>query len=414
MNLQGNKKPKLVVFDVEGVIIPKNRLFFDVAKNIGAIQLIQFLFYGFLYEIGILPLKRALSRIVWVLRGKATTNLLLEKLGELPLMPHARELFADLKAQGTKTALISSGLPTFVVEKIASQVGADYAVGVEIGLNQGTLTGEVWGDVIERNGKFLVLKELMEDQNVSPSECAIVADDRNNASLFLRDALKIGYDPDFLIRIKADVVVSGKLTKITSILNDEANPATLAANDVMREIIHASGLFIPILAVLFGLTPTTVFIVSVVGLYCASELYRIRGKNLPFFSFITRLAASQSELCQFTFAPLYFAFGILLTLLLFPPPASYAAIAVFTLGDSAASLVGRRISRKPMPFNRAKTPEGTLAGFSFALLAATIFVAPHVALIGALVGMIIEFLPLPINDNILMPLVTGLVFTILI
>jgi dolichol kinase len=410
----GNKSPKLVVFDVEGVIIPKNRLFFDVAKSIGALQLLKLLFYGFLYEIGILPLKQALSRIFWVIRGKATKDLLLEKLGKLPLMPNAQELFAELKAQDRKTALISSGLPTFLVERIASLVGADYAVGVEIGVENGVLTGEVWGDVTERNGKYLVLKKLMEDQHVTASECAVVADDRNNASLFLKDTLKIGYDPDYLIRIKADVVVSGKLTKITPLLNHMTKPTTLSCNDALREIIHASGLFIPIIAVLFGLVPTVAFILVVAALYSISELLRIRGKNMPFFSLITRLAASQSELCQFTFAPLYFAIGILLTLVLFPPPANYAAIAVFTLGDSAASLVGRRISKKPMPFNRAKTLEGTLAGFSFALLAAAIFVNPQIALIGAAVGMLVEYLPLPINDNLLMPLTAGLVFTFLL
>jgi dolichol kinase len=191
-------------------------------------------------------------------------------------------------------------------------------------------------------------------------------------------------------------------------------PTTLSCNDALREIIHASGLFIPIIAVLFGLVPTVAFILVVAALYSISELQRIRGKNMPFFSLITRLAASQSELCQFTFAPLYFAIGILLTLVLFPPPANYAAIAVFTLGDSAASLVGRRISKKPMPFNRAKTLEGTLAGFSFALLAAAIFVDPQIALIGAAVGMLVEYLPLPINDNLLMPLTAGLVFTFLL
>ena len=40
------------------------------------------------------------------------------------------------------------------------------------------------------------------------------------------------------------------------------------------------------------------------------------------------------------------------------------------------------------------------------------FLPPLLALIGAAVAMIIEYLPLPINDNILIPFLTGLALTI--
>ncbi len=413
MSDNSGKKPKLAVFDVEGVLIPKNRLFFDVAKSRGILQLIEVLFYGFLYETSLWSLKRALHRIFWAMRG-ATVETLIEKLGKLPLMPDAQEVFAQLKAQGFKTALISSGLPTFLVERIARMVNADYAVGVEVGIKSDVLTGEVWGDAIELNGKFLVLKELMEEWQVSAGDCVVVADDRNNASLFLKDALKIGYDPDFLVRIKADAVVSGRLSKILPVIKSEVKPVSLSRNDLLREIIHASGFFIPALSILFGLWPTAAFIAAVVGLYAVSEVARIRGTSMPFFSLITRYAASQSELCQFAFAPVYFALGILFTLLIFPAPASYAAIAVFTLGDSAASIVGSSISKRPMPLNRAKTVEGTLVGFVFAALAAAVFVSPWLAVFGAAVGMIVEYLPLPVNDNLMMPLCTALALTLLI
>ncbi len=43
------KKLKLVVFDVEGVLIPKNRFFFMMGKTLGSAQLIKDLFYGFHY-----------------------------------------------------------------------------------------------------------------------------------------------------------------------------------------------------------------------------------------------------------------------------------------------------------------------------------------------------------------------------
>jgi phosphoserine phosphatase/dolichol kinase len=409
------RKPKLAVFDVEGVLIPKNRLFFDVAKSLGLTRLLKVLFLGFLYEVGLLPLKLALTRLFGVLKG-ASVELLSQKLEKLPIMPDAGEVFAALKAQGCKTALISSGLPTFLVEIVASKVGADFAVGVEVGVKENRLTGEVWGDVVERNGKFLVLKELMDDQQITASNCVVVADDRNNASIFLKEARKIGYNADFIIRIKADAVVNGRLKKILPLINGETRKRNWppSRSDLLREFIHGSGFFIPVLAILFGIPIVSIFIVSIVAFYSVSELSRVRGKDLPFFSAVTRHAASQSELCEFTLAPIYFAAGILLTLLLIPAPASYAGIAIFALGDSTASLFGGTLSKKPLPFNSAKTAEGTLFGFFFAFLAGSIFVTPWIALIGAAVGMTVEYLPLPVNDNLIIPLFAGFALMFLI
>jgi HAD superfamily phosphoserine phosphatase-like hydrolase len=408
-----DKKPKLAVFDVEGVLIPKNRLFFDVAKSLGMVPLLKVLFFGFLYEIGFLPLKLALTRILRVMQG-VKVEVFVQKFEKIPLMPSAVEVFTALKSEGCKTALISSGLPTFLVEKLAAKVGADYAVGVEVDVKDHVLTGEVWGDVTERNGKFLVLKELMEDGHLTAEDCVVVADDRNNASIFLKKAQKIGYNADFIIRVKADAVVSGRLTKILPVIHREAKKNFPSRRDLLREFIHGSGFFIPVLAILFGVPLVALFIVAVVAVYSVSEFLRVRGKNMPFFSFITQHAASRSELCEFALAPVYFAIGILLTLLLFPAPASYAGIAIFTFGDSTASLFGGSLSKKPLPFNRAKTAEGTLAGFFFAFLGASLFVAPWIAVVGAAVGMLIEYLPLPVNDNLLIPLGAGLALMFLI
>jgi len=337
-----------------------------------------------------------------------------QKFGEIPLEPDAAEVFSALKAEGSKIALISSGLPTFVVEKLASIVGADYAAGVEVGIKDEALTGEAWGDVIERNGKFLVLKRLMDDKKITPSECIVIADDRNNSSIFLRDALKIGYNPDFLIRIKADDVVDGKFAGILPVVNQQLKVKRLPSKkEILRELIHGSGVFIPVLAILFGVPIVAASICVVLALYSVSEFARIRGEKLPFFSTVTRRAASQSELSQVAFAPIYFALGILLTLILIKAPSSSAAIAIFCLGDSTASIIGGRFSKKGLPFNRAKTLEGTLGGFFFAFLGGALFIAPWMALIGAAVGMFVEFLPLPVNDNLTIPLVTGFVLLLL-
>ena len=63
------KVPELIIFDVEGVLIPKNRFFFEVGKSLGFSQLLKILFIGFLYQIDVISLKSALKRIFSYLRG---------------------------------------------------------------------------------------------------------------------------------------------------------------------------------------------------------------------------------------------------------------------------------------------------------------------------------------------------------
>jgi dolichol kinase len=135
---------------------------------------------------------------------------------------------------------------------------------------------------------------------------------------------------------------------------------------------------------------------------------------MPLINFITRKASSQNELYQVVLAPVYFAVGILLTMLIFPAPTGSAAIAIFALGDSTASIFGTYFGHTALPFNKDKSLEGSAAGFFFAFLAGTVFVSPLIAVAGAAIAMFVEYLPLPINDNLLIPLFTGLALTFVV
>ena len=412
--MPNSRKPRLVIFDVEGVLIPKNRFIFEVGKSLGLLQLLKMLFTGFLYGVGVITLKSALNRIFRVMKGVKIERLL-QIFDKIPSTPQLQSVFAQLKIRNCKTALISSGLPAVIVEKLASTLGADYAFGIEVGVNDGALTGEIWGDAIEANGKFRVLSQILTAEGLNLNDCVVIADDRNNSPIFLSGMQKIGYNPDFVLRVKADNVVTGALSGILPIIDGKPKQRSLPSkNAMLREIIHASGFFVPVLAGLIGIYAVALLICSVMVLYFISELSRISRRNVPIISAITRHAASQTELYDFAMAPLYFAIGILITLLLFPAPVSSAAIAIFALGDSTASLFGGLLSKKPLPFNKGKTLEGSIAGFFFAFLAGSLFISPAMALIGAAVAMTTESLPLPVNDNVLIPLYTGLALALLI
>ena len=189
----------------------------------------------------------------------------------------------------------------------------------------------------------------------------------------------------------------------------------LSNGEILRKAIHISGFVVPFACVQLSnasLVSTALFLVTIV--YAASEIARTKGTNFPVFSTITRkAAASNPEINHFVTAPISFATGILLTLLIFPTNIAYASIAVLTLGDGFACIFGKIFGKTSLFFNRKKKLEGTICGFTCAFLGATLFVIPLKALVAAAAGMLAECLPTPIDDNLVTPLAAGAAIIIL-
>lgn len=184
----------------------------------------------------------------------------------------------------------------------------------------------------------------------------------------------------------------------------------LSTNEMLRKTIHISGFLIPLIYVQFFntyLVSMALFLVMIV--YTTSEVARNHGTNFPLFSTVTQKAASSIfEINHYATAPITFTLGIILSLLFFPPPIAYTSIAVLTLGDGFANIFGKIYGKTPILFNRNKTIEGTICGFTFAFLGSILFVSPLKALIAVAAGMIVESLPVPIDDNLAIPLSSGM------
>ncbi len=99
---------------------------------------------------------------------------------------------------------------------------------------------------------------------------------------------------------------------------------------------------------------------------------------------------------------------------LFPPGIAAAALAMLMVGDGAAAVVGRRFGRTKWP-GSPKSVEGSAAYAATAFLTGLgVTLWPDVALtaglctVGAFVGAAIEAVPFPLNDNVRVPLLSGL------
>ena len=110
--------------------------------------------------------------------------------------------------------------------------------------------------------------------------------------------------------------------------------------------------------------------------------------------------------------------------LLFPAPIAAASLAMLMVGDGAAAVVGRRFGRTRYPFSE-KSVEGSVAFFVTGLVAAIPFgmaagtvgdgaLSVPVLAAGALTAAVVEALPVPVNDNLRVPLAAGAAMLLLL
>lgn len=404
---------RIVVFDVEGVILPKQRYLLEEMALLSRWSQLLVLLDGLLYEAGMRPLRPTLERIYRRFRGVAFEDFA-ESFEKVPLIPGVLEVFDRLKEEGLLIALISSGIPEPFIQRLARRLNADYAIGPTLEVEESRLTGRILGEIIETDGKEAALSHVLKETAVPPAACAVVADDRNNLPMFRLGVLRVGFNPDFALTAHSDYVVRGDLHEVSSILlndhqSETSNPRRNSLH--VREIIHIGSFILPLICQFLGFSRflvTALILLTVFG-YTLSEVARFRGRRLPPFTTVTRWAATGPERWDFATSPVFLAVGFTLSLVVFPPPSGYIGTTVVTLGDGVAKIVGGRWGRLMIPFNKPKKVEGTLAGLAVSALVASIYTNPVSALLAASAGMLVEAIPTPVNDNLLIPVVASLV-----
>ena len=113
----------------------------------------------------------------------------------------------------------------------------------------------------------------------------------------------------------------------------------------------------------------------------------------------------------------YILFGSVISILFFNKYVAITAISFIILGDIAAVFVGKTIGRTKL--GRKKTLEGSLAFLGVCFLVALIVhfvsgLALWIGLLGAVVATLVENLTLFVDDNVTVPLLSGLVMQLLI
>jgi len=139
-------------------------------------------------------------------------------------------------------------------------------------------------------------------------------------------------------------------------------------------------------------------------------VWRLQGRKIPVADWFEE--TFERERVKFPgYGAFWYVVGTLLASLILSNSNELAA-AIFTLaaGDSAATIFGVRACH-PLPYNRCKTVEGSLAFFIFSL-PICLFVGWIGVVLAALMA-VVEGLPSPIDDNLTIPVAAALFFLIL-
>ena len=187
-------------------------------------------------------------------------------------------------------------------------------------------------------------------------------------------------------------------------------------NEIFRKLFHISSSIIP-LGYLWIINDKKllVFILSILIIVSLTiEILRAKSSIInnifkKIFGSMLREDESNGKLTGAT----WLLFGHLLTILIFPKSIAIPAMIFLSIGDASAAIVG-----KTFPLIRIgnKTISGSIGGFIISysiMLYINYDLQQFILLCGLFSAMLIEFIPIKVNDNITIPLFSGSVMQLL-
>jgi dolichol kinase len=185
--------------------------------------------------------------------------------------------------------------------------------------------------------------------------------------------------------------------------------------EVMRKAIHLCSISIPVVYFNFPRSVTLLILIPLAFVFTSIDIARYYNQTIErwfyhWFGFLLRRHESDPHKKTLNGAT-YVVIAATICVAIFPKIIAVTSFIILIFSDMTSALVGRRIGRHRF-FN--KSVEGSLAFFVSALI--VIACTPKVAYrpveyiigaIAALVGAIVEALPIEIDDNLSIPICVG-------
>jgi len=194
---------RLVCFDMDSTLI-EAEVIDELAKAAGVGEEVSAITEQAMR--GELDFTQSFKRRVGLLKGLDES--VLEGIAHsLPITEGAEDLIRALKALGYKTAILSGGF-TYFGHYLQQKLGIDYVFANELVVDNGKVTGEVKGQVVDGKRKAELLKQLAAQENLNLQQVIAVGDGANDLPMLSVAGLGIAFRAKPMVKESADHAIS--------------------------------------------------------------------------------------------------------------------------------------------------------------------------------------------------------------
>lgn len=193
----------LVVFDVDSTLIEQEAIELLAAHSESA-ELVQQITDRAMR--GEIDFSQSLIERVATLKG-LPDSVLTTVSGQLKLTEGARELVAEIHRRGGKAAAVSGGFIQ-LLDPIRTELKLDFAAANTLGVEAGKLTGEVVGEIVNRQAKADYLLSWAKECGVEVSQTIAVGDGANDLGMMQVAGLSVAFCAKPIVNEQADIVLA--------------------------------------------------------------------------------------------------------------------------------------------------------------------------------------------------------------
>lgn len=194
---------RLVCFDMDSTLI-EAEVIDELAKAAGVGEQVAAITEQAMR--GELDFTQSFKRRVSLLKG-LSESVLVDIAETLPITEGAENLIKALKALGYKTAILSGGFTYFGMH-LQKKLGIDYVYANDLAVEDGKVTGEVVGQVVDGKRKAELLKQLAEKEGLDLQQVIAVGDGANDLPMLNLAGLGIAFRAKPVVKENAEHSIS--------------------------------------------------------------------------------------------------------------------------------------------------------------------------------------------------------------
>jgi phosphoserine phosphatase len=126
---------------------------------------------------------------------------------DLQLAPGARTTVRTLKRLGYRFAIVSGGFSQ-ITDRLAADLGIDFAAANELEIVDGRLTGRVVGEIVDRAGKARALRRFAAEVGVTEAATIAIGDGANDLDMLNTAGLGIAFNAKPIVQQAAHTAVN--------------------------------------------------------------------------------------------------------------------------------------------------------------------------------------------------------------